>query len=245
MKIAIIGNGKMGSEVARIAAARGITVGKVITEEENRGGRGITAESLAGIDVCIDFTVPAAVVKNIEAVAKAGKPVVVGTTGWYDRLDSVRKTIEAAGTGMVYSPNFSLGVNLLGHLLNCAAHLFDKYEMYDVSIRETHHRAKEDSPSGTALHLSQILLKNLRRKTAILSGNGQGPVKPGEIHIASQRVGHAVGEHAVVFDSEADSLEFIHRAKNRSGFAQGALIAAAWVRGRTGVFTMDDVLTTE
>jgi 4-hydroxy-tetrahydrodipicolinate reductase len=245
MKIAIVGNGKMGTEVARVAASKGITVEKVFQEEENRGGRALTAESLRGIDVCIDFTLPASAVRNIEAVARAGKPVVVGTTGWYDRLEAVKKTIEAAGTGMVYSPNFSLGVNLFGHLLNCAAHLFDRYEMYDVSIRETHHRGKEDSPSGTALHLSQALLKNLRRKTAILAGNPQGPVKPGEIHIVSQRVGHAVGEHAVLFDSEADSLEFIHRAKNRSGFAQGALIAAAWIRGRQGVFTMEDVLTTE
>jgi 4-hydroxy-tetrahydrodipicolinate reductase len=245
MKIAIIGNGKMGAEVERVARAKGIDVARVFTEEENQGGRALTAQSLQGIDVCVEFTLPASAVKNIEAVAKAGKPVVVGTTGWYDRLDEVRRTVEARGTGLVYAPNFSIGVNLLGHLLHCAAHLFDKYEMYDVAIHETHHRGKADSPSGTALHLSQLILKNVRRKTEILSGNPDGPARPGQLQVSSSRVGHVVGEHAVVFDSEADTLEFIHRAKNRSGFAHGALIAAAWVRGRKGVFTMDDVLTTE
>ncbi len=245
MNIAIIGNGKMGTEVERVALARGIAVKKIFTEENNRGGKGLTAESLRGIDVCIEFTLPAAAVNNIAAVAKAGKPIVVGTTGWYDKLDTVGKIIETRKTGLVYSANFSLGVNLLGHLLNCAAHLFDKYEMYDVAIRETHHRGKEDSPSGTALHLSQLLIKNIRRKTSILAGNATGAIKPGQLHISSQRVGHAVGEHSVVFDSEADSLEFIHRAKNRSGFAYGALIAAAWIRNRQGVYTMEDVLTTE
>ncbi len=195
--------------------------------------------------MCVEFTLPESAVKNIEAAAKAGKPIVVGTTGWYDALNAVRKIVEDRKTGLVYSPNFSVGVNILGHLLTCAAHLFDKYEMYDVAIRETHHRGKADSPSGTALHLSQILLKNVRRKTAILAGNASGAIKPGQLHISSERVGHAIGEHSVVFDSEADSLEFVHRAKNRSGFAHGALIAAAWLRNRKGVYTMEDVLTTE
>jgi 4-hydroxy-tetrahydrodipicolinate reductase len=245
MKIALIGNGNMGAEVERIARAKGVTVSKIFTGENNHGGRGLTAESLRGVDVCIEFTAPGSAVKNIEAVAKAGKPIVVGTTGWYDKLDAVRRVVETRNTGLVYAPNFSIGVNLLGHLLNCAAHLFDRYEMYDIAIRETHHRGKADSPSGTALHLSQLLLRNIRRKTTILAGNSAGAIKPGQLHISSERVGHAVGEHTVIFDSEADSLEFTHRAKNRSGFAHGALIAAAWIRDRKGVYTMEDVLATE
>ncbi len=245
MNIALIGNGKMGAEVARIAAARGIAVAKVFTEENNRGGAGLNAESLAGIDVCVEFTVPDAAVKNIEAAAKAGKPVVVGTTGWYDQLDAVRKVVTTAGTGLVYAPNFSPGVNILGHLLRSAALIFDRHDTYDVALRETHHRAKADSPSGTALHLGRILLDGLQRKSSLLAGNAPGPVAPGQLHISSERVGHAVGEHSVIFDSESDSLEFIHRAKNRSGFAHGALVAAEWIRNRRGVFTMEDVLTTE
>jgi 4-hydroxy-tetrahydrodipicolinate reductase len=245
MKIAIIGNGRMGNEVGRVALAKGIDVAKVFTEENNAGARGLTPEALAGIDVCVEFTLPAAAVRNIEAVAKAGKPIVVGTTGWYDRLGEVKGLVESRGTGLVYAPNFSLGVNLLAHLLNCAAHLFDRHEMYDVAVRESHHRGKADSPSGTALHLSQLLLKNLRRKTEVVAGNPSGPLRPGQLQITSERLGHAVGEHTVVFDSEADTLELTHRAKNRSGFAHGALIAAAWIRGRAGVYTMEDVLTME
>ncbi len=242
MNIAIIGNGKMGAEVERVALAQGITVKKVFTEENNRDGRGLTAESLRGIDVCVEFTLPGSAVKNIEAVVKAGKPIVVGTTGWYDSLDAVRKIVAARKTGLVYSPNFSVGVNLLGRILKDAARLIDRYEMYDVAIREIHHRAKADCPSGTALQLGEILLAHIRRKKSLLAGNAPGAIKPGQLHISSERVGHAFGEHSVLFDSEADSLEFIHRAKNRSGFAHGALIAATWLRKRKGVYTMEDVL---
>lgn len=245
MKIALIGHGKMGGEIERVAAAKGIQVGKIFTEENNRNGCGLTKESLKGIDVCIEFTLPASAVKNIDAVSRAGKPVIVGTTGWYDHLSAVRKMIEERGTGLVYSPNFSLGINLLMHLLTCAAHLFDRYDMYDVSMREMHHRGKEDSPSGTALHISQLLLQHIRRKTSIAAGNTQGRIRPEDLHIASLRTGEAVGEHAVIFDSESDTMEFLHRAKNRSGFAHGALIAAAWIRDKKGVFTMKDVLTTD
>jgi 4-hydroxy-tetrahydrodipicolinate reductase len=245
MNIALIGHGTMGKEVERVASAKGITVGKVFTETDNAGGRALTKESLKGIDVCIEFTLPASAVKNIDAVSRAGKPIVVGTTGWYDNLAGVKKMIGERGTGLVYAPNFSLGINLMMHLLTCAAHLFDRYDMYDISLRETHHRAKEDSPSGTALHISQLLLQNIRRKTGIVSGNTRGRIGPEQLHISSLRTGSVVGEHAIIFDSESDSMEFVHRAKDRSGFAHGALIAAAWIREQKGVFTMKDVLTTD
>lgn len=245
MNIALIGHGRMGTEIERVASARGIRVKKIFTEENNRGGGGLTREALKGIDVCLDFTLPASAVKNIDAVSRAGKPLVVGTTGWYDRLPEVKQMIRDRGTGLVYAPNFSLGVNLLEHLLNCAAHLFDRFDMYDVSIREMHHRGKEDSPSGTALHISQLLLQHIRRKSGVLTGAPDGRVRPEQIQISSLRTGSTVGEHAVIFDSESDTVEFLHRAKDRSGFAHGALIAAAWVRERNGVFTMKDVLTTE
>jgi 4-hydroxy-tetrahydrodipicolinate reductase len=171
MNIALIGHGKMGAEVERVANARGMGVTKIFTIENNPGGKSLTRDSLAGADVCIEFSVPEAAVRNIEAVAKAGLPIVVGTTGWYDQLGAVKKIIEKRGTGMVYAPNFSLGINVLNHLINCAAHLFDKYEMYDAAIRETHHRGKIDSPSGTALHLSQLLLRHIRRIDRIVAGN--------------------------------------------------------------------------
>lgn len=245
MNIALIGHGNMGTEVERVASARGIRVKRIFTEEDNTGGSALTKDSLKGVDVCVEFTLPASAVKNIDAVSRAGKPIVVGTTGWYDHLGAVKKMIAERGTGLVYAPNFSLGINLLEHLLMCAAHLFDRYDMYDVSVREVHHRGKEDSPSGTALHISQLLLQHIRRKTGIVSGNPDGRIKPEQLHISSLRTGATVGEHAVIFDSESDTMEFTHRAKNRSGFAHGALIAAAWVRDKKGVFTMKDVLTTD
>ncbi|HLB00408.1 MAG TPA: 4-hydroxy-tetrahydrodipicolinate reductase [Bacteroidota bacterium] len=245
MNIALIGHGKMGAEIEQVALSKGIGVKKIFTAANNRGGKALTRESLRGVDVCVEFSAPSAAVKNINAVAEAGIPLVVGTTGWYDQLGAVKNIIDTRGTGLVYSPNFSVGINLLSHLINCAAHLFDKCEMYDVAIRETHHRGKEDSPSGTALHLSQLLLRSMRRKDSIVAGNPDGKIRPGQLNISSVRLGSAVGEHAVIFDSEADSLEFIHRAKNRSGFAHGALIAAEWIRGKKGVYTMEDVLTTD
>jgi 4-hydroxy-tetrahydrodipicolinate reductase len=244
MNIALIGHGRMGAEIERAALARNITVKKIFTIDNNPGGRALTPESLRGVDVCIEFTTPQAAVKNIEAVAKAGLPIVVGTTGWYDQLGVVRKVIETRGTGLVYAANFSVGVNILNHLVNCAGHLFDKYEMYDAAIHETHHRGKVDSPSGTALHLSQLLMKSIRRITTVVAGNPDGRIPPGGLSVSSTRLGNTVGEHSVVFDSEADTLEIVHRAKNRSGFAHGSLIAAEWIRGKTGVYTMEDVLTT-
>lgn len=245
MKIAIVGGGKMGAEIGRLATQKGIDVARVFTSADNAGGRGLTSESLVGTDVVVEFTNPVAAFDNIRAAAKAGKPIVVGTTGWEARLGEATEIVNACGTGLVHSPNFSLGLNILVRVLDTAARLVDRHEMYDVAIRETHHRGKADSPSGTALHLGRNILKTVRRKTEILAGPASGPVKPGQLHISSERVGHAVGEHTIVFDSEADTIEITHRARNRSGFAQGALVAAAWVHGRKGVFTMDDVLSTE
>jgi len=245
MNIALIGHGKMGAEVERVAASRNVRVVKIFDIGDNPGGKALTAGTLAGVDVCVEFTVPSAAVGNIEAVAKAGLPIVVGTTGWYDQIDAVKKIIGARGTGLVYAPNFSVGVNILSHLVGRAARLFDRYDMYDAAIRETHHREKADSPSGTALHLGRILLDGIRRIEGVAAGNSDGKIPPGRMNISSTRLGTTVGEHTVAFDSEADTIELTHRAKNRSGFAHGALIAAEWIRGRKGVYTMEDVLTTE
>jgi len=228
MNIALIGHGKMGAEVERVAASRNVRVVKVFDIGDNPGGKALTAGTLAGVDVCVEFTVPSAAV-----------------AGWYDQIDAVKKIIGARGTGLVYAPNFSVGVNILSHLVGRAARLIDRHDMYDAAIRETHHREKADSPSGTALHLGRILLDGIRRIEGVAAGNSDGKIPPGRMNISSTRLGTTVGEHTVAFDSEADTIELTHRAKNRSGFAHGALIAAEWIRGRKGVYTMEDVLTTE
>lgn len=243
MNIAIIGYGRMGKEVEKAACERKVRVKKVFNDTDNMNGLGLTKQSLKDVDVCIEFTTPTAVIDNIEAVADCGKSIVVGTTGWYDKLDEVRKLVQAKKIGLLYSPNFSLGMNIFFQVLSSAAHVFEKFDLYDVAIAETHHHGKADSPSGTALALGQILLQHIRRKKEMLHETAHKAIRPDQIHVTSMRLGKVVGEHRVIFDSEADSIELTHTAKNRSGFALGALIAAEWLCGRKGIYTMKDFLT--
>jgi 4-hydroxy-tetrahydrodipicolinate reductase len=243
MNIALIGYGKMGKEVETAAKGRGLTVAKVFDIHNNTGSLGLTHESLKGIDVCIEFSTPGTVFDNIAAAASCGKNIVVGTTGWYDRLDAVRKLVKESKIGFLYSPNFSLGVNIFVQVVAHAAHLMDRYTQYDAAVMESHHRAKVDSPSGTALTIAQSVLAGMKRKTEIVSETLHGQIKPNQLHVTSSRLGSVAGTHAVVFDSDADSIELVHTAKNRSGFALGAVVAAEWLRGKKGVYTMRDVIT--
>lgn len=243
MNIALVGYGKMGKEIERVAAERKITVKKIFTIENNLRAMALTPQALKDVDVCLDFSVPSAVIENIEAIADCGKNIVVGTTGWYDKLKEVEKYIKEKKVGLLYSPNFSLGMNVFYHVLGCAARLVDKFDAYDIGINETHHRAKADSPSGTALTLGQIVLQHVRRKKEMLHETAHKEIKPEQLHVTSTRLGCTIGTHRVVFDSEADSIELIHTAKNRSGLALGALIAAEWLKGKKGIYTMKDVIS--
>jgi 4-hydroxy-tetrahydrodipicolinate reductase len=243
MNIALIGYGKMGKEVEAAARGRGLTVAKVFDIRNNTGSLGLTSESLKGVDVCIDFSIPGAVLDNIAAVAGCGKNIVVGTTGWYDRLDHVKKLVKEHKIGFLYSPNFSLGVNIFAQVVAHAAHLMDRHAQYDAAVMESHHRAKVDSPSGTALMIATCILQGMKRKTEILSDALRAPIKPHQLHVASSRFGSVTGTHTVMFDSESDSIELVHTAKNRSGFALGAVVAAEWLKGKKGVYTMRDVIT--
>ncbi len=242
MNCALIGYGKMGREVERVAKERGVRIAKVFDVDTNQAGAGLTKEALKQVDVCIEFSTPEAVMQNIHAVAEAGKNIVVGTTGWYDRLDEVRKLVKAKKIGFLYASNFSLGVNIFSQIVMDAAHLFDKHAGYDVAIQETHHRGKADSPSGTALSIASLVLQNFRRKSEIVSAAPREPLRAHQLHIASMRVGSVTGRHSVVFDSDADMVELVHTAKNRAGFALGAVVAAEWLKGKKGFFTMRDVL---
>jgi 4-hydroxy-tetrahydrodipicolinate reductase len=192
--------------------------------------------------VCIDFSTPEVVLDNIEAVAECGKNIVVGTTGWYDKLEQVKKLVKQNRIGLMYATNFSLGVNLFSQIVADAAHLFEKYSDYDVSISEVHHRGKKDSPSGTALSLGEIILHSLRRKSELMTDTSHGEIKPQQLHVTSARVGFVTGRHTVTFDSECDAVELIHTAKSRRGFALGAVVAAEWLKGKKGIYTMKDVI---
>jgi 4-hydroxy-tetrahydrodipicolinate reductase len=242
MNLALIGYGKMGKEVERVARERGLKITQVIDVADNPDGSALTKETLKSVDVCIDFSSPEAVMTNIEAVAQCGKNMVVGTTGWYDRLDYVRKLVKEKKIGFLYASNFSLGVNIFTQIVMDAAHLFEKYPQYDVSVSEIHHKGKVDSPSGTALTLGSTILQSIKRKSELLTETAHVAVKPHQLHVTSTRVGTVTGKHTVLFDSDSDQIELIHTAKSRSGFAQGAIVAAEWLKGKKGFYTMRDVL---
>ena len=155
INLALLGYGKMGKTVAALAPQRGFNVRLALDIDVNQGGQGITSENFQGIDVCVDFTTPDAVVENIRRVAALGVNLVVGTTGWHNRLEEVRRIIESAGVGMVYAANFSIGVNLFYRLARVAAEIFSRFPMYDPYLIEAHHKFKKDAPSGTALEIKR------------------------------------------------------------------------------------------
>ncbi len=227
LKLALLGNGKMSRTVAQLAPERGFEVRLVISRESNRGGQGIEREKFQGIDVCVDFTTPAAVIENVSRVAALGCNLVVGTTGWYDRLEEVRGIIERTGVGMVFAPNFSIGVQFFYRLAQAAAELFAGFPMYEAYLTETHHRFKKDAPSGTALELKRRIESHLKNR---------------EVPVTSVRAGYFPGTHELGFDSEADGVVLRHTARSRQGFAEGALYAARWVVGKKGLFDFAEVL---
>ena len=234
MKIALIGYGKMGREIEAAAQAQGETIACAF-DSTNR----VTADALQDADVCIEFSTPQSALSNILAAIDAGKDVVVGTTGWHHELPNLREKLQHSG--LLYSSNFSLGMNIFQRIVARAAELMQNAADYDPFIHEAHHRQKADSPSGTALTLAELLLARLERKTKIATETVHGRIDPAALHVSSTRAGYITGTHTVGFDSEADLIELKHVAKNRRGFALGALVAARWLRGRKGIYTMEDV----
>jgi 4-hydroxy-tetrahydrodipicolinate reductase len=182
---------------------------------------------------------------NIRRVAKAKVPMVVGTTGWYDGLEEARQLIEKHESVLVFGANFSIGANLFLKMAEYAARLFNAFPEYDPYVVEHHHRDKVDAPSGTALRLAEQLLAHTERKTRIQAGNPTGKIASDALHVVSLRAGAAFGRHDLCFDSPTDTVELVHTARNREGFAQGALYAAEWIRGKKGVFEFADLLAVE
>ncbi len=237
MKIALIGYGKMGKEIERCATEKGIDVCAIFDENKPVSGVEIT-----DADVCIDFSIPSAVAHNVHVYAAAKKNAVIGTTGWLEHFDKINAAVHNAGIGLVYASNFSIGVNVFTQIVAYAAERMNAFEDYDAYIHEVHHNQKLDSPSGTALSLAKTLLEKIKRKKSLLTETSKGKIPPEFLHVTSSRTGAVPGTHTVGFDSFADTIELIHTARNRSGFAFGALFAARWIQGKKGVFTMADVL---
>lgn len=220
MKLALIGYGKMGKMIEQAAARDRIEIVCVI--DPVAGSRG----SLSDADVCVDFTEPSVVIDNIKAAAAAGVSIVVGTTGWYDRLDEAKQLVHDSNIGLVYGSNFSIGVNLMFKITRYAVGLFSHFASHDPFIEEAHHKFKKDAPSGTALSLRKIMEAEYKR----------------EIPTASTRAGYFPGRHTVGFDSEADTLEINHSARSRAGFADGAMLAAKWISDRKGFFEFSEII---
>ena len=242
MKIAIIGYGKMGHEIENVAKDRGMTVRTIDSSAEDADYKEINEESMKDVDVCVDFTHPDSVIGNIEKVSEFGKNIVVGTTGWYDKTDDVKKIIEEAGTGLIWSGNFSIGVNIYFKMIENAAQIINKFDDYDVFVHEFHHKNKADSPSGTAVMIGNILTDNIDRKRKVVTEELKRKIEPDELHISSTRGGSVPGTHIVGFDSAADTIELKHTARGREGFALGAVMAAEWINGKKGFYDINDLM---
>jgi 4-hydroxy-tetrahydrodipicolinate reductase len=234
MKIALIGFGKMGREIDSIAREQGDTVSRIFDSRH-----AVRPEALADVDICIEFSTPDAVLQNIRAAIEARRDMIVGTTGWDQYLPEIKSSVKESG--LLYSANFSLGMNIFFRITKRAAELMNRAADYDPYVHEIHHRQKVDSPSGTALALGRILVDGIERKKEILSKPPSGKIDPAMLHVSCVRAGVFPGTHTVGFDSDADLIELRHVAKSRRGFALGALTAAHWLHGRKGVYTMDDV----
>lgn len=227
MRLLIIGYGRMGRMVDQLSASHGFEVADRLDIDNNRDGAGITAERVRGVDVAIDFSTAAAIGDNLPRLAAHRVNLVVGTTGWLDQEAAMRTLAAESGIGVVAAANFSLGVNLFLALAERAAELFQPREEFGAWIHEMHHSAKIDAPSGTALALQQSLAQGGYRRA---------------IDIASSRAGSAPGTHTVGFDGPVENIALTHTTRDRSTFARGALVAARWVQGRQGWYSMRDVL---
>ncbi|MEK6335897.1 MAG: dihydrodipicolinate reductase C-terminal domain-containing protein [Acidobacteriota bacterium] len=225
MKLALIGCGAMGQLVAKLAAEQGHEVTLSLGSRDASRELDDLANSLQGCEVAIDFSVAAAVPKNVEACARAGLPLVEGTTGWQAGLDEVKRIVGAADAALVYGANFSAGVQVFYRIAARAAELFRALDAYDAFIEEAHHKRKRDAPSGTAIQLREIVGEKLGR----------------EVAVASTRAGYIPGTHRLGFDSAADQLTLTHTARSREGFALGALLAARWIVGRKGVYEFSEI----
>jgi len=241
MRIALIGYGKMGKEIEKIALERGH---EIVARISSSAIANVNASNFPAADAAIEFTQPEAAVSNIKMCFEAGIPVVVGTTGWYKSVEEIKQLCISSGNSMIYASNFSLGVNILFDLNRRLAQIMNKRTGYDVSIEEIHHVKKLDAPSGTAISLANDIVMNVDRigKWQLAENAPTVENDKSNLMIHSIREGEVTGMHTVRYTSLNDLIELRHEALNRKGFAEGAVIAAEWIAGKKGFFTMNDVL---
>ena len=242
MKIAIIGYGKMGKLLEHFAQERGHEI--CITIDADNASD-IRSERFKEADVAIEFSVPHAALEHIYDAFEADVPIVVGTTGWYDELAAVEQKCRAGNNTLLYASNFSVGVNVFFYVNKVLAKLMNRYPQYDVQVEEIHHTQKLDAPSGTAITIAEGILDGLERKNTwvneVIGQQDDVIVKPNELLIESHRIEEVPGTHTVIYSSEVDELEFKHTAHSRAGFALGAILAAEWLHGKKGFYSIQDM----
>lgn len=233
MKLALLGYGKMGKTIERLAVEAGHEVVFIKDRANERG-------DLAEADVAIDFSTPEAAIENISRCIMDGIPIVSGTTGWLKDYDKVLNLCEERNGSFIYASNFSIGVNLFFGLNEYLAKQMSSWPMYDISIEEIHHTEKKDAPSGTAISLAEGIIKNTAKEAWQLDGHGDAVVP-----IHAKREEDVKGTHEITYSSEIDTISIKHEAHSRDGFAKGAILAAQWLQNKKGVFGMKDVLGIE
>jgi 4-hydroxy-tetrahydrodipicolinate reductase len=242
MKIAILGYGKMGRIIEQFANERGHEIVLKVNVDNTED---LTIANLKKADVAIDFSTPDSALSNIELCFDAGVPVVVGTTGWYGHLQTVKNKCVESNNTLLYASNFSIGVNVFFFVNKVLAKIMNRYPQYEVQVEEIHHTEKLDSPSGTAMTIAEGILSELDRKNEWVNeliGSGEEfIVKPDQLLIESHRIEDVPGTHTVIYSSEVDDIEFKHKAHNRAGFALGAVLAAEWLQDKTGFYTITDM----
>ena len=239
MKIALVGFGNMGQEIARIVDAN--KKDNIVSISYDKSNKALDLAGIKTADVVIDFTSPEIVLKNIEQIAALKKNIVIGTTGWYEGLGQVKQMVKKNNIGLVYGQNFSIGANIFFEIIRYSSALVNTFQNYDVYGLEIHHTGKKDSPSGTGKKLSEIILQNFPSKRSLQFNKLDGQIRKEELHFVSVRGGRNPGKHEIIFDSEADEIQLVHQAHNRNGFAEGALRAAAFIQNKKGFYSFEEV----
>jgi len=241
MRLALVGYGKMGKELEKAAVTRGHQVVAIIDPDVPGMAEEMSAATVKNAEVALEFTQKEAVLNNLEQALKLNLKLVIGTTGWYDDLEKAKELVQQYQGGVIYAPNFSVGVNLFFEVVQRAAEVFRNFSQYDVYLLEKHHRNKVDSPSGTAKKIADIILHQINRKKKIVTESLNRRINEDEMHLLCIRAGAIYGEHSVFFDSEGDEIELTHRVRSRVGLATGALVAAEWIRDKKGFYAFSDV----
>lgn len=243
MNIAIVGFGLMGQKAKEFAISRGHKVSIIIDPiNDNATHKNIKDADLKEVDLILDFSSKDAVLENVKTAASFKKNIVIGTTDWYENLEEIEKIAKESNIGVLWSANFSIGVNMYYKIIEKASELINKYDEYDIWGTELHHKNKADSPSGTAKEIAKILLEKIKRKSKVIYDKLDRKINPDEIHFSSTRGGPVNFSHTIGLDSESDTITITHSARDRGGYALGSIKGAEWLEGKKGLYNMSDFL---